>query len=240
MNTKRTTPEPLRLSNETDGERASLPSLANGLLAGVRALSEQFDDRLVFLGGVAVYLHVVEGALPRSFVEPSDDGDFYVSLADFADLRDLYALTVSRPAGKHSFRKNDIDFDVYVESQTRLPVPYAEVARAALVLDGVRIANLEHLLVMKLAALADRQRSAKGRKDERDLVRIGLLLRRLGIAPAGLAFYLGDDDVALFASIERSSQILALCEGDAPRAERVRAEFEKTVADLARIVGGAP
>lgn len=42
----------------------------------------------------------------------------------------------------------------------------------SVVIDGIRCASLEHLLILKLDAYADRKNSAKGDKDERDLIKI--------------------------------------------------------------------
>ena len=53
-------------------------------------------------------------------------------------------------------------------------VPYDQVAAHAMRYDALRVASLEHLCVLKLEAYRDRRSSAKGQKDAKDLIRIGL------------------------------------------------------------------
>jgi len=148
------------------------------LWRNVAYLSEMFPDGIVFIGGVAVYLYTRSANASGRFVEFSHDGDFLISISDFADLRDIEEVTANRRLNKYQIIREGIDFDVYLEYHNRLRIPYAEVLEGSKVIDGVRVAALEHLLLLKLAAFDARRGSAKGRKDERDLIRIGYLMDR--------------------------------------------------------------
>lgn len=141
------------------------------LWRGVREMNEWFPDGLVMIGGIAVWLHA-KTAIEDRYIDLSHDADFYLSLADYSDLREIEVVTQNRRLGKCQVIKNHIDFDVYVENQTDLVVPYAQALAQSVVLDGTRCACLGHLLTLKYQAWQDRKQSPKGEKDRRDLARI--------------------------------------------------------------------
>lgn len=133
-----------------------------------------FPDGAVFIGGVAVYLHSYKKN--EGLLEISHDADFYLSLRDFADLRDLEEVTANRRLQKHQFIKNGCEFDVYVERNNSLSVHFDDIMKHSTVIDGIRVAALEHLLVLKINAYMDRKASAKGGKDLRDIIKIIITL----------------------------------------------------------------
>lgn len=200
------------------------------LWTGVCEISEHFPEGVVFIGGVAVYLHTRAEHLPEQWIEFSHDGDLYISLADFGDLRDTEEVTANRRLTKHQFIKNGIDFDVYLEHNNGLRVTYADVLTHALVVERVRIASLEHLLLLKLDAFADRRGSAKGRKDERDLIRIGhLMASPYRVKRKQLETYVTARDVSLLETILRTSPEFVQKSADRKQARRLREDFERLV-----------
>lgn len=206
------------------------------LWAGIQELSGLFPDGIVFIGGVAVLLHVQDQQLPDRFVEFSHDGDFYVSLADFADLRDLEEVTANRRLDKHQIVKNGFEYDVYLENHNRLLVKYVDVVAASKVIDGIRAAALEHLLVLKLDAWLARQGSAKGSKDERDLIRICTLMGRDGPRPERLLPYLTGESVDALRRVRRSTEFMAICAGNAHEARGLRAQVGRVIDAVAAIL----
>lgn len=206
------------------------------LWAGVCELSAYFPDGVVFIGGVAVYLHARAENVSDRWIEFSHDGDLYMSLADFADLRDIEEVTVNRRLTKHQFIKNGIDFDVYLEHNNGLRVTYADARGQAMVIENVRVASLEHLLLLKLDAYADRKGRAKGRKDERDLIRIAhLMAPPYQIRRKQLATYLSSRDVILLNSIERASSEFVEMSPDHRQIKRLRKDFGLLVDQVRRI-----
>lgn len=201
------------------------------LWEGIRELSEHFESRLVFIGGVAVYLHVrgAEGQMPPGFVEHSHDGDFYISFADFGELREIEEVTQNMRLHKHQVIKNGVDFDVYRERSSSLIVKYEDVYDASTVIDGVRVACLEHLLLLKLDAYGDRRGTAKGRKDERDLIRIAVLMNRSKPKIARLEGYLTQAAFANLIVVGKSTEFMSMCRRNAHEAKKSRQLFEKTV-----------
>ena len=142
------------------------------LLKSVAEIQQWFPDGVAFIGGIAVYAHLSGNQTTAKFAAMSHDADFMIRLADMADLRDIEVLTPNRRLGKQQFVKNGFEFDVYVEGQHDLPVPADEVIAWSQVKSGLRVACLEQLLVLKLKAYEDRAGSAKGDKDEDDVMRI--------------------------------------------------------------------
>jgi hypothetical protein len=220
------------------GKRRIDPDEWAKLWAGIRELSGFFPDGIVFIGGIAVLLHVRDRRLPEGFVELSHDGDFYISLADFADLRDLEEVTANRRLQKHQIVKGGVEYDVYLENHNDLRVKYADAMQAATTIDGVRVASLEHLLILKLDAFGSRRGSAKGDKDERDLVKICYLLSRSKVHDERLAKYLTPEAVALLGSLRRSSAFLVLCGGNAHEARDVRKAVVEVIDRIERIEKG--
>lgn len=145
------------------------------IIATVREWSRYFPDGLVAIGGMATYLHAQALADAR-LLEVSHDGDIYLSLADYSDLRDIEEVVHNNRLHKAQIEKRGVDYDLYIEHQSHLVVPFDDVVRHSVTINDIRCASLEHLLVLKLDAALDRAGSAKGEKDRRDVVRLVLLL----------------------------------------------------------------
>lgn len=207
------------------------------LWAGIREFSETFPDGVVFIGGVAVLLHVRGQKLPERFIELSHDGDFFVSLADFADLRDLEEVTANRRLNKHQIVKGGVEYDVYLENHNGLNVKYADVVASSQVVDGVRVASLEHLLLLKLDAYASRRGSAKGAKDERDLIKILYLLDQSTLRAERLTGYLTDETVATLGLMKKSTEFMTICGGNAHQARDLRAGVLRVIERIERLHG---
>lgn len=209
------------------------------LWRGIDELASELGDRLVFIGGVAVYLHVSHVDPPEGFIEFSHDGDFLISLSDFTVLRDLEEVTPNRRLAKHQIIKHGVEFDVYVERNSHLLVPYEEAMSASTVIEapaigrGIRVASPEHLLVLKLDAYRDRRGSGKGEKDERDLIRIAYVMDRTGTARRDLLDpYLTDEMSDLLVAMKRSHEFLRLSGRNAHRARDLRETFSSVVDSL--------
>ncbi len=193
------------------------------LWAGIRELSELFPDGIVFIGGIAVLLHVRDQKLPERFIELSHDGDFYVSLADFADLRDIEEVTANRRLNKHQIVKDGFEYDVYLENHHHLLVKFSDAMAASQVIDGVRVACLEHLLLLKLDAYQSRRGSAKGAKDERDLIKICYLMSGSRPRRDRLTTYLVPHAARTLGALKKSAEVMNICGGNAHQARDLRA-----------------
>lgn len=190
----------------------------------------------VFIGGVAVYLHAVNGRR-ASQVEVSHDADVMVSLSDLSSLRDEVEVVSNRRLGKHQVVVDGVEVDVYVERQNGLAVPYDELFAGADEHGSLRAACPEHLLVLKLAAYASRRESAKGDKDARDLVRLLTTGKRWRGELASP--YLRDDHLELLGRLSRSQVFSEMCARNLHDAKHLKASFDRALAaNLRRPIRG--
>jgi hypothetical protein len=195
------------------------------LLTICQELGEAFPDGLVYIGGIAVYLHTVNSELTRHLAETTHDADFYISIADMADLRDLEEVTPNRRLFKHQLIKGGFEFDIYTERHSALIVPYDQVVARAVSYETLKVASVEHLLVLKLEAYRQRRASSKGRKDAKDLIRIVLVSEKNRVDSSVLDAYLSDDHRALLQDIARGPEFLSLAQGNAKQAKDYRQKF---------------
>jgi hypothetical protein len=206
------------------------------LLLACAEVAELFPDGVVFIGGIAVYLHAINVASTADLAETTHDADFYISLADMADLRDIEEVTTNRRLSKHQMVKRGFEFDIYTERQSTLLVPYDVVVASSTVIGGIRVAALEHLLILKVEAYADRRASAKGAKDAKDLIRIASVATRgpRDFGPDRAIPYLRDEHLPLLREVERGAFALALARGNAMVAKRLRADLSAVIGALAK------
>ena len=199
-------------------------------------LCQSFSDNLpgvVFIGDVALHLHASESSSAGIVPEIHHDADFMISFSGYGDLKDMEEITYNPRRFKHQMIVDGVEFDVYVERLNRLIVPYDEIYAHADKIGKVRMACLEHLLVLKLEAFKSRKHTSKGEKDRRDLAKIGLLLGRKSridlIDP-----YMRDELAELMREVAKSSVFHDLCERNVHEAKRMREGFAGFVDDVLR------
>lgn len=201
----------------------------NRLLSTSADVAGLFPEGLVFIGGIAVYLHAINHEKSAHLAEFTHDADFYISLADAGDLRDIEELVPNRRLSKCQFMKGGFAFDVYIERQSSLIVPYDHAAANSVAYDGLRVAGLEELMALKLEAYRDRRGSAKGLKDAKDLVRIAVVseLIERDFDAALCATYLSEEHLDLLHDVARGPAALEMAMGNAVVAKRLRATFNQ-------------
>ena len=194
------------------------------LLTSCRELAEQFPQGLVYIGGIAIYLHAVNTPAAKPYAEFTHDADFYISLADMSELRASEEVSPNRRLNKHQLIRRGFEFDIYTERQSSLIVPFDEIQAHACYYDGIAVACLEHLLALKLEAYRDRRQSAKGDKDARDIVRIALTASRISphFDPERTALFLTDEHLELLRGLPRYPGINAMAQGNAHIAKSLR------------------
>ena len=193
-------------------------------------LSSDLPD-VVFIGGVAVYLHLAEKASATIPLEASHDADFMISFSDYGVLKDEEELTSTPRLAKHQMIVDGVEFDVYVERLNRLVVPYDEVLAYSTVARQIRVAFLEHLLILKLEALLHRGHSSKGDKDRRDVVKIGLMLGRR-TRPELVEPYMREDLADHLRDVAKSTIFFDLCSRNAHAAKKMRTSFAAFVSTV--------
>lgn len=204
------------------------------LLRVCQEITDTCPEGVVFIGGIAVYLHSINRKETRSFAEFTHDADFYISLADMADLRDAEEIVANRRLNKHQMIKQGFEFDIYTERHSALLVPYDQVMACAVSYENIRVASLEHLLVLKLEAYRDRCSSAKGQKDAKDMIRLALVAHAQGrsLDAQRCMAYLSDEHLKLLERIQRGPEFLSLTRGNAHLAKAIRNRFSKVTEAL--------
>lgn len=151
-----------------------------------------------------------------------------------ADLRDIEEVTPNRRQSKHQMIKKGFEFDIYTERLSSLIVPYDDVVAHSIEYDGIRVASLEHLIILKLEAFADRKGSVKGEKDAKDLIRIAAVASARGSAlnTSLMLPYLRDEHIALIEIVEKGAYAVVMAHGNAMEAKRIRTTFSTMVAPL--------
>jgi len=192
--------------------------------------SELFQGA-IFIGGIAVHQHLLAAGSgqDRPQNEFTHDADFLISRADFGDLRDIEEVSMTARLSKHQFSKDGFEFDVYVENANALVIPYGNAAAFSEVKNGIRVAALEHLLLLKAEAANDRKSSSKGGKDLRDLVRIVYAARQAPLRNGLLEPYLTQDHAKTITEVPRQT-FLELTGNNAQAASRLQASYEREIA----------
>lgn len=144
----------------------------NVIYKDVKYLSELFDGTPIFIRGVASYLYATYYGEDNIQAETSHDADLMVTQLDLNELRELYDVTRNNRLCKSQFILHKNEYDVYVENIHSLSLDYSHLFEDSILINRIRVPSLEHLLILKMAAFKDRISSDKGKKDERDLIKI--------------------------------------------------------------------
>jgi predicted nucleotidyltransferase len=203
------------------------------LLVACHEVAGMYEPDIVFIGGIAVYLHAMNHENTRPYAEMTADADFYISLSALSDLRDIEEVVQNTRLSKHEFQKAGFSFDVYTERQSSLPVPYADVIAHAVRYEGVAVAPLEYLLVLKLEAAVDRHGSAHGQKDARDIIRLLLLAGSQAFDATRSTLFMRDDHLVRLKAIVNGPEFIALARGNAKEAKALRAACSKIYETIA-------
>ncbi|MEK7616215.1 MAG: hypothetical protein AAB420_03355 [Patescibacteria group bacterium] len=118
--------------------------------------------RFVLIGGWAVFLYT------RSL--KSKDIDIIVEYGELGRLGETYEVRKNDRLKKYEIKTGEFDVDVYVAHYSELGIPAETIVRRAQDREGFLVPPLELLLLLKLHAWLERRGSAKGRKDELDIL----------------------------------------------------------------------
>lgn len=190
-------------------------------------ISSLFPESVVYIGGIAVYLHTINIEEIASLAEFTHDADFYISIADMSDLRDIEEVTPNRRLSKHQLIKGGFEFDIYTERYSSLIIPYDQVKAYSKSYDVISVACLEHLFVLKLEAYRDRIKSSKGAKDAKDILRISQITSasKKKLRPELIEGYLSDIHIDLLKQIEKGPEPMSLAKGNSQLAKNIRKVF---------------
>ncbi len=189
--------------------------------------SELFPGQIIFIGGIAIYLHTIHVKNVKKLAETTHDADFYISLAAMGDLRDLEEVTPNARLSKHQVIKSGFEFDIYTERHAKLIVPFSDVSNKAMRYEPFYVACLEHLLALKLEAYGERKNSSKGIKDAKDIIRIGLCAKSLGFSKNRYLLYKMNTHEKWLEEIIKSPAAIGLAQGNSHTAKTYRESVKK-------------
>lgn len=126
----------------------------------LQALRQQHD--FVLLGGWAVYLYAQ--------TLKSKDIDIIVGYDQLPRLQTTYGLTKNDRLKKYQASRGEVEIDIYVPHYSELGIPVAELMQHTRSLAGFTVVALDYLIALKIYTLAQRGRSAKGKKDFLDIL----------------------------------------------------------------------
>jgi len=186
----------------------------------------------VFIGGLAVAAHVLDLPGREELAAPTHDADLMIPLADVPDMVEREGMLTNRRLDKREFFRDGFAFDVYVQREHKLAVPYEDAYAAGEVSGrGLRVASWEHLLLLKADAVAERRLSSAGEKDGQDIARLLIV----GTAKGGLqgepsAYWTPKRLAAVRASLTEGAALLA--GGNPHEASRLRRDIERLAHSL--------
>lgn len=203
------------------------------VINGANEITELIGDDVVFIDGVAVYFHASAMETLAQLVDVSHEGDFMVSQSAFSDIRDCYEATQNKRLGKHEISLHGEAFDVYVERNNGLIIPYEDVKERSVKVDTLYLAALEHLLPLKLRAAVDRAGSNKGEKDNKDICGICVLInKKADFDFAECAKYIDRDGFDHLAMVAKGAAPMLLARKNAYLAKPIRASVSEVVEKL--------
>lgn len=123
---------------------------------------KEFD--FILIGGWACYL------LTKNI--KSKDIDIIVDFSELDKIRKKYWVKKNPNLKKYETVVEEISVDIYVSHYSKFPVPFSEIMKNYLVLEGLKVLRPELLLILKQNAEMERMHSIKGQKDRIDILNI--------------------------------------------------------------------
>lgn len=201
-----------------------------------RAVAKLSDGEIVFIGGIATYLHVQRRPKAGLPLEATHDVDASISAVASSSLRDRYEFTENPRLHKVQIRVEDIDVDLYPQHIGRLRFAYIDLAPYAQRYRGFKIAAIPHILLLKLDAIESRGSSKKGAKDRRDVAKLLVLLRGSPQARKLLAGLAAPSDLAALRTVAKSTAFMEIVHGNAKAASVLRRKAEDAIDAVERLL----
>lgn len=116
----------------------------------------------ILIGGWAVYLYT--NALK------SRDIDFICDYGELGKFKKQYDLAKNDRLKKYEIHMGEFDIDIYVPFFSDLAISTDDLRKMVRSVSGFQVLEPEALLILKQKAYSDRAGSAKGKKDELDII----------------------------------------------------------------------
>lgn len=193
------------------------------------------DGEIVFIGGLATYLHIQRRPKAGLPLEATHDVDASISAVASSSLRDQYEFTENPRLHKVQVRVDDVDVDLYPQHISRLRFAYIDLAPYAQRYRGFKIAAIPHILLLKIDAIEDRGSSGKGAKDRRDAAKLLVLLRGSPQARKLLAGLAAPSDLTALRAVMKSPAFLEIARSNAKVASVLRKKAQEAIDAVEKI-----
>jgi len=131
----------------------------------LKQLKKNYD--FVLIGGWAVFLY--------SHALKSKDIDVIIDYETLGKLKESYEVTKNDRLKKYEVKTGQFDIDIYLPHYSDLGIEVEKIVQSAVIRKGFTIPQLEALFLLKLRAWQSRSGSAKGKKDELDVLSLAIL-----------------------------------------------------------------
>ena len=131
----------------------------------LKELKRDYD--FVLIGGWAVFLYT------RAL--KSKDVDLIVDYENLAKMKNDYTVTKNDRLKKYEIKTGQFDVDIYLPHYSELGIKVEDIVESAVTREGFFVPRPEILLLLKIHAWQARVGSAKGQKDEIDILSLAAL-----------------------------------------------------------------
>lgn len=131
----------------------------------LQEIRKKYD--FVLIGGWAVYLY------SRSL--KSKDIDIIVEYSQLAKMKENEIVSKNDRLKKYEIKTGEFDVDIYLDHYSELGIDIARIKQNVVTKEGFSVPCLEVLFLLKLHAWNNRRGSAKGQKDELDILSLAFL-----------------------------------------------------------------
>jgi hypothetical protein len=200
-----------------------------------RDVAKLSGGEIVFIGGVATYLHVQRRPKAVLPLEKTHDVDASISAVASGIIRDHHEFTENHHLHKAQIRVDNIDVDLYPQQISRLRFSYLDLAPYAQRYRGFQIAAIPHILLLKVDAIEGRGNSGKGAKDRRDAAKLLVLLRGSPQARQLLAGLAAPSDLKSLRAVAKSPALMEIVHGNAKTASTLRKKAEEAIDAVERM-----
>jgi hypothetical protein len=200
----------------------------------VADLSGAYVSDIVFIGGIATYAYTHDlTAKP----EVTRDADAAADHAVVTALASAYDVTENKRLQKAQVVIDGVEVDLYVGRKTGLRYQFPELVRhrrhVGVGRVTVPVASVAHLILLKLDAFAEREGSAHGDKDVRDVAKLLAVIEDWNGDAAMLSELADKNDRKLLVKVVKAmTPFLDIADGNAKVASMLRRKAIAAVEQL--------
>jgi hypothetical protein len=200
-----------------------------------RSVAKLSNGEIVFIGGIATYLHVQRRPKAGLPLEVTHDVDASISVVASSSLRDRYEFTENTRLNKVQITIENIEVDLYPQHVGGLRFSYLDLAPYVQRYRGFKIASIPHILLLKVDAIEGRGHSKKGAKDRRDVAKLLVLLHGSVQARKLLAGLAASSDFEALQAVVKSSAFMEITHGNAKVASVLRKKADEALASTTSV-----